>query len=250
MLTQRQSPAAGGFPAYIVGTGVYLPPDKISNEELISSFNTYVGAENARREGEGLDPLESSSAVFVEDASGIRQRHVLEKSGILDPQRMVPILPERLDDELSIQAEVRAEVRHQGHRRGGLEASDIDLIICSAAHHQRPYPAIAIEVQKALGCGGAAFDMQVACSSTTFAMHLAQQAVKCGSARNVLVISPEIMSGHLNFRDRKTHFIFGDASVSIVIGDGKIEGPAPRYEIVDTRSGRASPATSAAISAS
>ncbi len=63
--------------------------------------------------------------------------------------------------------------------------------------------------------------MNVACSSTTFAMHLARQMVLTGAARNVLVCSPEIMSGHLNYRDRKTHFIFGDASASLVIGSGK-----------------------------
>jgi beta-ketodecanoyl-[acyl-carrier-protein] synthase len=234
VLTQRTAPVAGGNAAYILATAVYLPPDRISNEELVDSFNAYVAAENERRQDHGLDPLEMSSAVFVEDASGIKQRHVLEKTGILDPNRMVPIIPERLDDELSVEAEFALKSAQKAIAEAGLTPADIDLIICSAAHHQRPYPAIAIEIQKALGCGGAAFDMQVACSSTTFAMHLAQQAVKGGMARNVLVCSPEIMSGHLNFRDRKTHFIFGDASVSIVIGAGDVDTAAPRYEIIDT----------------
>ena len=217
---------------FLLGVGVFIPEPVITNEELVESFNTYVRDENEARAARGEPPLEGSSPGFIAEASGVRERHVLEKTGILDPARMVPYLPERRDDELSVQAEFGFASAQVALADAGLTAADIDLVICSCAHHQRPYPAIAIEIQRALGCGGAAFDMNVACSSTTFAMHIAAQMVKSGAIRNAIVCSPEIMSGHLNFRDRKTHFIFGDASASVVIGGAPKSGGTPAYEIV------------------
>ncbi len=217
----------------LLGTGVHIPEPVITNEELVESFNRWVASENERRVARGEPPLEGSNAAFIVEASGVRERHVLEKAGILDPARMVPFLPERADEELSIQAEFGLASARLAIADAGLQPSDIDLVICSCAHHQRPYPAIGIEIQRALGCPGAGFDMNVACSSTTFAMHLAAGMVRSGAARNVLVCSPEIMSGHLNFRDRKTHFIFGDASASVVIGAGPASAAktSPLFEI-------------------
>ncbi len=227
--------------AMVRGVGVYIPSDRISNDELSDSFNQYVAIANTQREQAGDTLLEPSSAQFIADASGIRSRHVIEKTGILNPSRLMPDLPERLDDALSIQAEFAVKSARMALLDAQIEPGDVDLVICSCAHHQRPYPAIAIEIQKALGCQGAAFDMNVACSSTTFAMHMAVQMVQSGASRNVLVCSPEIMSGHLNFRDRKTHFIFGDASAAVIIGrasppPGAVGGKDGNvvYEIIKT----------------
>ena len=222
--------------AIIAGTGLYVPEPVITNDELVASFNTWV--EKAQQTPElypGLD-LRPSSTDFILKASGIEQRHVLEKDGILDQERMVPRIPERPNDALSVQAEFAVRSAEKAIADAGIAASDIDMVICSCAHHQRPYPAIAIEVQQALGCGGGGFDMNVACSASTFALHMAVNLVRSGAARNVLVTSPEIMSGHLNWRDRETHFIFGDASASAVISalDDGAEAPG-RYEVVTTR---------------
>ncbi len=202
---------------FLRGVGVFIPDDVITNDELVESFNAFVTSENALRAPKGEPPLEMSSARFILEASGVARRHVLQKAGVLDPARMTPNLAERPDAQLSIQAEFGLASARLAIADAGLDPAEIDLVICSCAHHQRPYPAIAIEIQRALGAKGAAFDMNVACSSTTFAMHVGVQMVQSGAARNVLVCSPEIMSGHLNFRDRKTHFIFGDASASILI---------------------------------
>lgn len=234
--------------AAIRAAAVHIPADRITNEELVASFNAYVVRENLRRAAAGEPLLEPSSASFIEEASGIRARHVLDKTGILDPERMVPALAERPVDALSIQAEFALESARPAVEESGIAPGEIDLVICACSHHQRPYPAIAIEVQAALGAAGAAFDMNVACSSATFGLHLAHRMVAAGAARNVLVVSPEIMSGHLNFRDRKTHFIFGDASTSVIVGapadarrNGGANGPcaagrsAPTYEILDSR---------------
>jgi beta-ketodecanoyl-[acyl-carrier-protein] synthase len=102
----------------------------------------------------------------------------------------------------------------------GKPASEIDAVLCAASNMQRPYPAMAIEVQAALGIEGFAFDLNVACSSATFAIKTAADMVAAGTARAVLVVSPEIASGHLNFRDRDSHFIFGDVATAVIVEAG------------------------------
>ena len=94
----------------ISGTGLYTPQESISNDELVASFNAYVEAYNAENaaaiEAGDLAPLQPSSAEFIHKASGIKSRYVMNKEGILDPQRMVPSLPERPNDAQSIQCEM------------------------------------------------------------------------------------------------------------------------------------------------
>jgi beta-ketodecanoyl-[acyl-carrier-protein] synthase len=72
-------------------------------------------------------------------------------------------------------------------------------------------------VQQALGIVGFAFDMNVACSSATFGIKTAADVVTSGSAIAVLLVNPEICSGHLNFRDRDSHFIFGDVATAVIV---------------------------------
>ncbi|HVZ98773.1 MAG TPA: beta-ketoacyl-ACP synthase III [Caulobacterales bacterium] len=213
----------------ISATGLYTPPHSISNDELVASFNTYVERYNAEHAdaiaGGDLDALLASSSEFIEKASGIKARKVLNKDGVLDVERMTPDIPERPNEDLSIQAEISAIAAKQAMERAGRAASEIDAVICSCSSLQRPYPAVAIEIQNALGIEGFGYDMNVACSSATFAIRNAADLVRAGHARSVLVVNPEICSGHLNWRDRETHFIFGDAAVAILVERADI---APR----------------------
>lgn len=207
--------------AVISGTGLYTPPYAISNEELVNCFNAYVEMFNGEHAAEiksgALDALESSSVGFIEKASGIKSRFVMDKQGVLDPMRMVPHLPERTDDQPSIMCEMALAAAQQALHNAGRSAADIDMVICAASNMQRAYPAMAVEIQQALGIEGCGFDVNVACSSATFGIHAAVTAVQTGQARAVLVVNPEITSGHLNWRDRDSHFIFGDACTAIVI---------------------------------
>jgi beta-ketodecanoyl-[acyl-carrier-protein] synthase len=91
------------------------------------------------------------------------------------------------------------------------------MVLVACSNMQRAYPAMAVEVQDALGIDGYGFDMNVACSSATFGIQQAVAAVQSGQARAVLVLNPEITSGHLNWRDRDSHFIFGDACTAIIV---------------------------------
>lgn len=205
----------------ISATGLYTPPFSISNAELVASFNTYVerfNAEHAAAIAAGeKQALLPSSVEFIEKASGIKHRFVLEKDGMLDVDRMVPIIPERPNEALSLQAEVSVAAAKQALERAGRDPADVDAVICSCSSLQRPYPALAIEVQNALGAGGFGYDMNVACSSATFAIQNASDIIRAGHARSVLVVNPELCTGHLNLRDRDTHFIFGDAAVAILV---------------------------------
>ena len=79
---------------------------------------------------------------------------MLNKSGMLDVDRMVPDIPERPNEQISIMAEVSVAAAKQALERAGRDASEIDAVICSCSSLQRPYPALAIEVQNALGAGG------------------------------------------------------------------------------------------------
>ncbi len=219
----------------ISGIGVEIPEASITNEELVASFNAHVDAENARRRETGGDLLQKSDTDFIVYASGVKTRHVLTLDGILDPTRMAPRIAPRADDELSVMAEFGVASAQKALDDAGLRGSDIDMVICAASHLQRPYPAMAIEIQHALGCQGAAFDMGLGCSSAAAGLHVAANLVRAGGQKRVLVVTPEIITGHLNFRDRQTHFIFGDASTSLIV-EAVGERPRPgKFEVLDTR---------------
>ena len=225
--------------AVISGTGLFTPRESISNEELVAAFNSWVdifNEDNADAIAEGLEqPKTHSSAEFIEKASGIRSRFVLDKAGILDPHRMTPSIPERTDSELSVMAEIGVEAAKEALHMAGIDGSDLDAVIVAASNMQRAYPAMAVEVQDALGAKGFAFDMNVACSSATFGIQQARDAIRSGSARRVLMVNPEICTGHLNFRDRDSHFIFGDVATAVVVEAAETATSQSCFEIIDSR---------------
>ena len=218
----------------ISGTGLYQPPHTITNAELVEAFNRYADIQNARYAADIAagthGALQHSSVEFIEKASGIRQRYVMEKTGVLDPLRMYPRFEERGDDELSLMAEIAVAAAQEGKT-----GPDIDMVLCAASKRQRAYPAMAVEIQQALGAGGYGFDMNVACSSATFAIEQAVNAVRCGTAQCVLVVNPEITSSHLEWRDRDCHFIFGDVCTAIIIERAETATSNDAWEVVGTQ---------------
>lgn len=223
----------------ISATGLFTPEQSISNEELVISFNAYVALHNETHAAAIADgsvaALSDSSAEFIFKASGIRSRFVIDKAGVLDPTRMAPHIAERSDDQLGIQAEIAVLSARQALARAGKTPADVDGIIVACSNMQRAYPAVAIEVQAALGCRGYAYDLNVACSSATFGLQSAVDAIRAGSARCVLVICPEITSAHLEFRDRDCHFIFGDAATTMVIEAAETCTVDGAFEVLGTR---------------
>ncbi|MBD2839358.1 beta-ketoacyl-ACP synthase III [Pseudomonas sp. JM0905a] len=223
----------------ISGTGLYTPTNSISNEELVASFNAYVQAFNAENadaiERGEIEALAESSVAFIEKASGIKSRFVVDKDGILDPKRMTPRIPERSNDEWGILCEMAVSAANQALERAGKTPADIDGVIVACSNLQRAYPAVAIEVQAALGINGFGYDMNVACSSATFGIQAATNAVQTGQARAILMVNPEICTGHLNFRDRDSHFIFGDAATAVVIERADQATSKHQFDVVGTK---------------
>jgi beta-ketodecanoyl-[acyl-carrier-protein] synthase len=224
--------------AAISGTGIYVPPHSVSNAELVATFNDYARRANAERAADiaagTAVPLAESSEAFIEKASGIRRRYVIDKDGVLDPQRMRPRFAGRPDDALSLMAEIGVSAARDAMRQAGRTAGDLDGVICAASNMQRAYPAMAIEIQHALGIHGYGFDMNVACSSATFGIEQAANAVANGTARAMLVVSPEITSAHLAWRDRDCHFIFGDVATAAIV-ERTDTAAAGSWEILGTR---------------
>ena len=222
----------------ISSTGLFTPADSISNDELVASFNAYVAQHNAQHSAEieagQMIALQPSSVEFIEKASGIKARKVLSKASILDVDVMCPRFEERPNDQISVLAEIGVAAARDALERAGRDAKDVDAVLVACSNLQRAYPAIAIEVQDALGIEGFGFDMNVACSSATFGIQTAADFIRAGNARSVLVVSPEICSGHLNWRDRDSHFIFGDVATAVLVEAADF-APAGHWDILGTQ---------------
>lgn len=222
----------------ITGTGVFTPENIITNAELVTAFNAHADLWNAEHAAEiaagTLVAKEYSSEDFILKASGIEQRHVIDKTGVLDPKVMHPLLRQRSDEEPSLMAEMGVDAAKKALKAAAKPASEVDLVICAASNMERAYPAVAIEIQQLLGAGGFAFDMNVACSSATFGIQAAADMIKSGSIRSALVINPEICSAHLEWRDRDCHFIFGDVATATLI-ERQEAAAGPCFEILSTR---------------
>ncbi len=223
----------------ITGTGLFTPEESISNAELVASLTeatTTWNTDNAQRiEAGELEARHVPVEEFIFKASGIKSRFVMNKEGVLDPTRLRPILETRSEDQLGIQAEMAIPAITQALAQAGRNASDVDAIIVGASNIQRAYPAVAIEIQDSIGAGGWAYDMNVACSSATFSIQAAVDALRAGSANCVLVINPEITSAHNNFELRDFHFIFGDACTVTVLEREADAIAAEQWSVLGTK---------------
>jgi 3-oxoacyl-[acyl-carrier-protein] synthase III len=167
----------------IVGTGSYLPPRVVSNDEL---------AKDLAKRG-----LETSDAWIVE-RTGIRQRYIADAD--------VPC------SVLATQAAKNALTA------AGMQASQIDLIICATSTPDFVFPSTACLVQRNLGIQTcAAFDVQAVCSGFVYALATGDMYIKGGLAKNVLVIGAEVFSRILDWNDRTTCVLFGDGAGAIVL---------------------------------
>ncbi|MDP3480661.1 MAG: beta-ketoacyl-ACP synthase III [Desulfoprunum sp.] len=223
----------------ISGTGVFTPPHVITNDELVTAFNSYADSHNqlyseAIASGQ-INALQHSTSEFIEKASGIKQRYVMIKQGILDTHRMMPVIPRRAETELSITAEMAIKAAHEALEKANKKPEDIDLVIYGASTSERPWPAVAVEIQAALGCQGYAFDMTVACSTATFGISTAIDALLSGTATCALVINPEYASPQINFRDRDSHFIFGDVATACILEKEETASGKHLFRILDRK---------------
>ena len=217
-------------------TGTYVPTPEISNAELVASFNAYserFNAQNADAIAAGtLEAKPLSSADFIESASGIKNRHVIEKDGILDIDEMVPRITPRSWDETSVQAEFAMKAITPALEKAGYTGADFDGIIVASSAQQRNFPALASELQGLTGCEGWSFDMTMACASALYGLNIAHTMIQSGQARRILVVSPEIMTSINVHSRREVHFIFGDAASAMIVEAG--DATSSGWEVLGT----------------
>ncbi len=221
----------------ITGTDLHTPAQSVSNDDLVACYNAYVeryNSEHAADIGAGrMAALQSSSSEFILKASGIRSRYVVDREGVLDLDWMRPRIPLRSDDEPSLMCEMGVDAARQALAAAGRDAADVDFVVVACSNMPRGYPALAVEIQHYLGARGYAYDMNVACASAAFGIQAAVDAVRMGNARSALVVSPEICSGHLNWRNRDCHFIFGDAATAVLVEP--LDRTRGGFEVLGTR---------------
>ena len=167
----------------ITGTGSYLPPNRVSNADLV-----------ARLEQRGHE----SSDTWIVERTGIRARHFAAADAVVS--------------DLAVQAARQALEAAQ--RR----ADEIDLIIVATSTPDMIFPSTASIVQAKLGTAGCpAFDVQAVCSGFVYALTVADAMIRAGSATRALVIGAEIFSRILDFDDRTTCVLFGDGAGAVVL---------------------------------
>lgn len=177
----------------IIGTGSYLPPKRVTNQEL------------ARQLAEkGIE----TSDEWIVSRSGISARHYAE--------------PDVQSSDLAVEASSRAL------EMAGLAANDIDLIILatSTPDHFGGFPSTACVIQRKLGITNecAAVDVQAVCSGFVYAVSVADSFIKSGAHKNVLVVGAEVFSRILNFEDRTTCVLFGDGAGAVVLAASREPG--------------------------
>ena len=124
--------------------------------------------------------------------------------------------PNQSTSTLSIEASRRAL------EMAGLHPKDLDLIICSTISPDQPLPSTAAFIQRGLGAPACcAFDLAAACSGFLFGLTVADQFIRTGQARHVLVVGTELLSRYLDYKDRATCVIFGDGSAAGVLGPAR-----------------------------
>lgn len=170
----------------IIGTGSYLPPRRVTNQEL-----------SAQLAEAGIE----TSDEWIVSRSGISARHYAD--------------PTMLSSDLASEAAQRAL------QAAGLEANDIDLIILatSTPDFLGGFPSTACILQRKLGItnGCAAMDLQAVCSGFVYALTVADSLIRTGAHKNALVIGAEVFSRILDFNDRTTCVLFGDGAGAVVL---------------------------------
>lgn len=223
----------------ISGTGLFIPPHVITNDELVEAFNQYVdkfNTENAASiEAGDIEALTHSSSEFIEKASGIKARYAMYKDGIVNPDIMHPTFDMTREGETPEIVQMGVAAARDAMAQAGKTPDDIDMVIVSSTFRQRDYPGMSVEIQRDLGIKGFAYDMGIACSSATFGMINAFTALKAGTAKCVLFVNPEFTTPGLDFKDRDSHFIFGDVATAAVMELEENANSEHAFRILNTK---------------
>ena len=182
--------------AVVRGVGSYLPPRLVTNAELAERVET--------------------SDEWIVQRTGIRSRHIAA--------------PDETTSVLGARAAAAALAD------AGIEASEIDLVICATSTPDHTFPATATQIQAALGIhGGAAFDLQAVCTGFVYGVATAEKFIATGAAKRALVIGAETFSRILDWTDRTTCVLFGDGAGAIVLEAAEGEGRSADRGVLTSR---------------
>ncbi|MBV9419888.1 MAG: ketoacyl-ACP synthase III, partial [Alphaproteobacteria bacterium] len=180
----------------VMGCGAYLPDNVLTNAELAKKVDT--------------------SDEWIRDRTGIRQRHIVR--------------PGEKTSDLALQASRKAL------DMAGIDAGELDLIICATTTPDETFPATATTLQARLNMNrGAAFDVQAVCSGFIYGVAVADNFIKTGMAQTVLVVGAETMSRLLDWNDRTTCVLFGDGAGAIVLRAGEGKGDATDRGVLNSK---------------
>ncbi|NOT12129.1 MAG: ketoacyl-ACP synthase III [Methylococcaceae bacterium] len=165
--------------ARVIGTGGYLPDEIRTNEQISQTVDT--------------------SDSWIIERTGIKSRRIAGP-----------------DETASSMAEIAAR---QAIEAAGCDPEQIDLIIVATGTPDRVYPSTGCLLQQRLGIKDCvSFDVQAACSGSIFALNIADQYIKSGAAKTILVVGTEICSRIVDWTDRGTCILFGDGAGAVLLG--------------------------------
>jgi 3-oxoacyl-[acyl-carrier-protein] synthase III len=180
----------------IVGCGSCLPETIVTNDELAKRVDT--------------------SDEWIADRTGIRRRHIAR------------------DGETTLTLGLEAAKRAMADAKVG--ADEIDLVICATTTPDETFPAVATQIQARIGMKrGAAFDVQAVCSGFVYALAVADNFIKAGQAKTVLLVGAETMSRLMDWTDRTTCVLFGDGAGAVVLEAGEGKGDSSDRGVLNTK---------------
>ncbi len=171
----------------IVGTGRAVPSKVLTNDDLSRMVDT--------------------SDAWIVERTGIRERHILEPS--------------------LAASDLATEAGRKACQKAGLAPAAVDCIIVGTVTGDCPFPATATFVQKKLGAapGGCAFDLSAACAGFLYGVSIADAFIRAGQFKNVLVVGVEVLSRIIDWTDRATCVLFGDAAGAVLMTAGDERSP-------------------------
>lgn len=182
----------------ILGTGSYLPAGVLTNADL--------------------EKMVETSDEWIVERTGIRERRIAGA-----------------DETVATMGTTAAQ---RALAAAGIEASELDMIICATASATNHFPSAACEIQAALGIGAIpAFDVSAACAGFSYILSIADQFIRTGHCRNVLLVGSEVLSRLVDPTDRGTVIIFGDGAGAVVLGASSDEGIIGTHLCADGRYG-------------